>query len=210
MPVEGDQYPVNLILQGRRCLVVGGGPVAARKAAGLLACGADVDVIATAQSEELTALPVSVLERPYQRGDLKGYRLVIAATNDPEVNRAIFDEAEAVGTWVNSADDPASCTFTLPSVVRRGPIMVTVSTGGRSPALAAWLKHQIEDCVGPEYEVLVDLLSGAREDMRAAGRSTEKADWQSVLDSDMLDLIRAGQISVARERLQTWLSSSSD
>jgi siroheme synthase-like protein len=210
MPVEGNQYPVNLILQGKRCLVVGGGPVAARKVTGLLACGAEVHVIASSVSAEIAELGVDTEERPYRRGDVDGYRLVIAATNDRDLNRAVFDEAEAVGTWVNSADDPASCTFTLPSVVRQGPIMVTVSTGGRSPALAAWLKHRIEHQLGPEYLVLVDLLSSVREDMRAAGRSTEQADWQSVLDSDMLELIRAGQVSVARERLHTWLSLSSD
>jgi precorrin-2 dehydrogenase / sirohydrochlorin ferrochelatase len=210
MPVAGDQYPINLILQGKRCLVVGGGPVAARKVVGLLACGAQVDVIATAVSAEVAALPVSVAERPYRRGDVDGYRLVIAATDDHDLNRAIFDEAEAVGIWVNSADDPASCSFTLPSVIRQGAIMVTVSTGGRSPALASWLKHRIEDRLGPEYQVLLDLISGAREDMRASGRSTEHADWQSVLDSDMLDLSRAGQVGTAREHLESWLSSSSD
>jgi precorrin-2 dehydrogenase/sirohydrochlorin ferrochelatase len=210
MPVAGDQYPVNLILEGKRCLVVGGGPVAARKVAGLLACGAVVHVIATSPGPDVEALPVVLERRPYRRGDLDGYRLVIAATNDHAVNAAIFDEGEAAGTWVNSADDPAACSFTLPSVIRQGPIMVTVSTGGRSPALATWLKGRIEDRLGPEYQVLVDLLSTVREDMRATGRSTEQADWQSVLDSDMLDLIRAGKVSVARERLQTWLSSSSD
>jgi precorrin-2 dehydrogenase/sirohydrochlorin ferrochelatase len=209
MPVEGDQYPVNLILCGKRCLVVGGGPVAARKAAGLVACGAEVHVIAASAGPELAALPVVIEERPYRSGDLAGYRLVMAATDDPLVNRAIFEEAEAAGTWVNSADDPASCTFTLPSVIRRGPLMVTVSTGGRSPALASWLKRRLEEQLGPEYQVLVDLLAAAREDIRAAGRTTEEADWQSVLDSDMLDLIKAGQENVARERLQTWLSSSS-
>lgn len=210
MPVAGDQYPVNLVLQGKRCLVVGGGPVAARKAAGLLACGAEVHVIASSLGPEVTSLPVITEERPYLPGDIDGYRLVIVATDDRALNRAIFDEAEALGTWVNSADDPAACTFTLPSVIRQGPIMVTVSTGGRSPALATWLKQQIQRSLGPEHEVLLDLLSTAREDMRASGRSTEEADWQMVLDSDMLELIRAGKISVARERLQTWLSSSSD
>jgi precorrin-2 dehydrogenase/sirohydrochlorin ferrochelatase len=134
----------------------------------------------------------------------------MAATNDHAVNRAIFEEGEAAGIWVNSADDPAWCSFTLPSVVRQGPIMVTVSTGGRSPALATWLRRRIEARLGPEYQVLVDLLAATREDMRALGRSTEQANWQSVLDSDMLDLIRSGQVSVARERLQAWLLLSSD
>ncbi len=187
--------------------------MAARKAAGLSACGASVHVIATSPGPEvasLVPLGVSVEERAYEPGDLGGYRLVMAATDDHAVNRAIFEEAEAAGIWVNSADDPASCSFTLPSVLRQGPIMVAVSTGGRSPALATWLRRRIEDGLGPEYGILVDLLAAAREDMRALGRSTEQADWQSVLDSDMLDLIRAGQVNVARERLQTWLLLSSD
>lgn len=210
MPVEGAQYPINLILGGAPCLVVGGGPVAARKAAGLLACGAEVHVIAVSPGPELSALPVALETRPYRRGDVAGYRLVIAATDDAETNRAVYDDANDIGTWVNSADDPASCTFTLPSVVRRGALMVTVSTGGRSPALATWLKSRIEEYLGPEYVLYLDMLSSAREDIRASGRSTEGLDWQSLLDSDMLDLIRAGQVSQARERVQTWLSSSSD
>ena len=209
MPVEGDQYPVNLIVAGRRCLVVGGGSVAARKAAGLLACGAEVHVIAASPGPQVTALGVPVERRPYRAGDIDGYRLVIAATDDSAVNRAIFEAGEAAGVWVNSADDPASCSFTLPSVVRRGPIMVTVATGGRSPALAAWLRDRIEAGLGPEYEVLLSLLAEAREAIQASGRSTEQADWQNVLDSDMLELIQAGHPDLARERLQTWLSSLS-
>ena len=210
MPVQGAQYPVNLILEGRPVLVVGGGAVAARKAAGLLACGADVHVIASSPGPEVTALPVALERRPYRTGDVDGYRLVIAATDDPETNRAVYRDADSAGTWINSADDPDRCTFTLPSVVRRGPLMVTVSTGGRSPALATWLRWRLEEQLGPEYEVLLELLSATREEIRASGRSTEEADWRNLLDSDMLDLIRAGQVDLARERLQTWLSSSSD
>jgi precorrin-2 dehydrogenase/sirohydrochlorin ferrochelatase len=210
MPVEGAQYPVNLILAGRPCLVVGGGAIAARKAAGLLECGADVRVIARQAGPEIRALGLPIEERPYRRGDVAGYRLALAATDDPETNRAVFEDGEAAGIWVNSADDPASCSFTLPSVVRRGPIMVTVATGGRSPALASWLKAHVADEMGPEYETLLDLLSSARDEMKAAGRSTEQADWRTVLDSDMLELIKAGHIDRARERLQACLSSSSD
>jgi precorrin-2 dehydrogenase/sirohydrochlorin ferrochelatase len=159
---------------------------------------------------EVEATGVVIECRPYRRGDVAGYRLVMAATDNPLVNRQVFEDAQAAGIWVNTADDPALCTFTLPSVVRRGPIMVTVSTGGHSPALAAWLRSQLADQLGPEYEVLLDLLSAARNDLKAAGRSTEQVDWKTVLDSDMLDRIRAGQISEARERLQACLSLSSD
>jgi len=209
VPVDGPQYPVNLIVEGRRCLVVGGGSVALRKVEGLVACRAVVHVVAPAVSAAIRALPVTFEERPYRAGEVAGYRLIVAATDSPAVNRAVFDDGEALGVWVNAADDPASCSFTLPSVVRRGPIMVTVSTGGHSPALASWLKQRFEAELGPEYEVLLNLVAGVRESVRRAGRSTESLDWKRALDSDMLDLIRAGQISQARERLQACLSSSS-
>src|SRR4051794_37124784 len=209
MPVDGPQYPVSLIVEGRRCLVIGGGRIAARKAAGLRACGAEVHVVALTVGDAVRNLDgVAWEERPYQRGEVAGYRLVVAATGDAEVNRAVFEDGEAAGIWVNSADDPASCSFTLPSVVRRGPIMVTISTGGHSPAVATWLKERFEAELGPEYEVLLELVAGVREDVRRAGKSTEQLDWKKALNSDMLDLIRAGQINQARERLQSCLSSS--
>ena len=209
MPVDGRQYPVNLVLEGRPCLVVGGGHIAARKIEGLVAAGAVVHGVAPLVVDEIIAMAAVTQEvRGYRRGEVAGYRLVVAATDSPEVNRAVYDDGEAAGVWVNSADDPASCSFTLPAVVRRGALTVTVSTGGRSPALASWLKGAIGAQLGPEYEVLVDLLSAEREAIRASGGSTEQADWKRALDSDMLDLIRAGQIVRARERLQACLSSS--
>ena len=209
MPVDAVQYPVNLIVEGRRCLVVGGGNVAARKAAGLRACGAEVHVVAPAIGDAMRRVDgVTWEERPYRAGEVAGYRLAVAATGDADVNRAVFDDGEALGVWVNSADDPASCSFTLPSVARRGPVTVTVSTGGHSPALAAWLRERFEAQLGPEYETLVDLLATERAALQAAGRSTEDVDWKRALDSDMLELIRAGQIMSARERLQACLSSS--
>mgnify|MGYP001353040433 CR=1 FL=1 len=212
MPVERRQYPVNLILDGRPCLVVGGGAVARRKVEGLIACGAMVTVVAPDVDPDLAALAqsgvISVDRRAYQPGEVAGYRLAVAATDDPAVNRRVFDDGEQARVWVNAADDPASCSFTLPSVVRRGPIMVTVATGGHSPALSTWLRRHVEAELGEEYVVLLTLLSEERAAIRAAGRSTEGLDWLSALDSNMLDLIRAGQIGKARERLQACLSSS--
>jgi len=205
------QYPVNLVLDGRPCLVVGGGKVALRKVEGLVACGGRVRVVAPRIDPELRMLDdVTFDERPWQPGDVDGMWLVIAATDDPAVNRAVFDAGSRAGVWVNGADDPANCSFTLPSVVRRGDLQITVSTGGRSPALATWLRRRIEGEIGPEYSTLLDLLAGERDGLKAAGRSTEGLDWQSALDSDMLDLIRTGDLASARERLLTCLSSSSD
>ena len=205
------QYPVNLVLDGRRCLVVGGGRVALRKVEGLLACGGRVTVVAPRIDAELRSLAeVRFEERPWRPDDLAGMWLVIAATDDPAVNRAVYDAGQRAGVWVNGADDPANCSFTLPSVVRRGDLQVTVSTGGRSPALATWLRRRLEGEIGPEYAVLLDLLATERDGLKAAGISTEGLDWRSALDSDMLDLIRTGDLAHARERLQTCLSSSSD
>ena len=171
--MEEHQYPVNLNVAARRCLVVGGGRVAARKAAGLAACGAEVHVIAPEISDELRSLAgVTVEERAYASGDVAGYRLVITATDDPVVNAEVYADGETAGVWVNSADDPEHCSFTLPAVVRRGPLTVAVSTSGRSPALASWLRTRLADEIGPEYEVLLALLSTARERVRATGRSS--------------------------------------
>lgn len=209
MPVDAPQYPVNLVLTGRRCLVVGGGAVAAEKVAGLAACGALVHVVARSVGEAVRRTPgVTWEERPYRRGEVAGYWLALTTTADAALDGAVFADGQEAGVWVNSADDPANCSFTLPAVARRGPLMVTVSTGGHSPAVASWLRAQLSGQIGPEYEVLVRLVGAERERIRASGRSTEGIDWQKALDSDMLDLIRAGQVRQAKERLQACLSSS--
>jgi siroheme synthase-like protein len=206
--MAAPQYPVNLVVEGRPCLVVGGGAVARRKAEGLVACGAAVTVVAPAVDPGLVALPVTVERRPYERGEAAAYRLAVAATGDPAVDQAVFEDAEAAGVWVNVADDPARCTFTLPAIARRGSLLVAISTGGASPAMAAWLRDRIAEQLGAEYEVLLRLLSEARVTIQGSGRSTEDVDWLSVLDSNMLDLIRAGDIATAREYLAACLSSS--
>ena len=202
-------YPVNLLVRGRRCVVVGAGRIAARKIDALLAAGAEVIVVAPRLGDEVRAWRdagrVSVLERAFEPADLDGAWLATTATDDPDVNRVVFEAGEQRRVWVNSADDPRNCSFTLMSVVRRGDVVVTVGTGGRSPALAAWLRARLDAEVGPEYETLLELLSEAREEMRAGGRSSEDADWNRALDSGMLDLIRAGRLGDAKELLRSCL-----
>ncbi|MBL8779248.1 MAG: bifunctional precorrin-2 dehydrogenase/sirohydrochlorin ferrochelatase [Acidimicrobiales bacterium] len=219
MPVEEPLYPVNLRVAGRRCLVVGGGRVAADKVAGLLECDAFVHVVAPEIGEllaEMVAAEVAAPEggdrltwdqRPYRAADLDGRMLVITATATPATNHQVFLDAQRAGVLVNSADDPANCTFTLPSRVRRGRLLVTFSTGGHSPALATWLRRRFEAEFGPEYDTLIDVLADARQSIRAEGRSTEGLDWQEALDSGMLELIREGRVAEAKERLQACLSS---
>ncbi len=211
MPVDAPLYPVNLVVAGRRCLVVGGGRVAAQKATELVACGAEVHVVAPSISPELAALDgVVAHERPYRSGEVADYRLAVTATDDPAVNRQVFLEGEAAGVWVNSADDPANCAFTLPARVRQGPLLVTFSTGGHSPALATWLRRRFSEEIGPEYLALMGLLADERSRLQREGVPTEGLDWQGALDSGMLDLVREGHLAEAKERLQACLSSSSD
>ena len=205
-------YPANLIVAGRRCVVVGAGRIAARKIDALVAAGADVHVVAPVLDDRVRAWRdeqrITVDERSFEPSDLDDAWLATAATDDTAVNHAVFEAGSDRRVWVNSADDPDNCSFTLMSVIRRGDLVVTVGTGGRSPALAAWMKERLTAELGPEYETLLELLSEAREAMRAEGRSTEDADWKRALDSGMLELVRAGRVNEAKELLRSCLSSS--
>jgi siroheme synthase-like protein len=200
---------VNLLVRGRRVVVVGAGRIAARKIEPLLDLGADVAVVAPSVGDEVRAWDdagrLTVRERPFVPADLDGAWLAVTATDDPAVNAAVHDAGEARRVWVNSADDPANCSFTLMSVVRRSDVVVAIGTGGRSPALATWLKQHVTEEMGPEYETLLELLSEARESMRREGRSSEDADWQRAFRSGILDLVRAGRITEAKELLRSCL-----
>lgn len=206
-------YPANLILGGRRVLMVGAGRIAARKAGALLAAGADVHVVAPELGDEIRAWRdagrLSADERGFEPSDLDGAWLAYTATDDPAVNRSVYQEGERRLTFVNSADDPENCSLTLMSIVRRGDLQIAIGTAGRSPALATHLKERLLDEVGPEYEDLLDVLSEVREEIRARGESSEAYDWRPAFDSDMLDLVRQGNLAEAKERLRECLSSSS-
>ncbi len=213
MPVDGSTYPVHLLLAGRPVLVVGGGRVATQKVQGLLAADAAVTVVAPRVGDDLEALAaagaLALERRHYRPGEVAGYRYAVTATGIPDVDGAVFADAEVAGVWVNAADDPAHCSVILPAVARRGPITLTASTGGRSPALATWLRRRFEVELDEAYVDLLDLLATERERLRAAGRATEGLNWQGALDSGMLELVRSGHLAAARERLQACLSSSS-
>jgi siroheme synthase-like protein len=211
LPVDAVVYPVALQLRDRPCLVVGGGHIAERKARGLLAAGARVHIVAKEVLPSVRALDgvagvAGIEERPYRRGEVAGYWLVVAATGDSAVNRAVYEDGETAKVWVNAADDPASCSFILPAVARQGPVSVAVSTSGYSPALASWLKEHAAEHMGPELAELAELLAEARAKVKAQGRSTEDIDWRSSLDWSMLDLIRSGHRAEAKERLEACLS----
>ena len=212
MPLDEPLYPINLRIAGHRCLVVGAGSVAAQKIAGLLYCHAEIVVVAPEVLEPVEALAdrIEIIRRRYRPEDLTGMRLVVAATGDGALQAQILADGRAAGVLVNSADDQANCDFTLPSRVRRGPVLITASTQGRSPALSTWLRRRLSQDYGPEIEVLCDLLAEAREEIRDRGLSSEGLAWQEALDSGMLELVREGRLVEAKERLQACLSSSSE
>jgi siroheme synthase-like protein len=210
---ELSGYPVNLLVRGRRVVVAGAGRIAGRKIEPLLDLGAEVVVVAPEATDEVRGWAdqgrLELHERPFVAADLDGAWLALTATADDAVNAAVHDAAEHRRIWVNSADDPAHCSFTLMSVVRRSDLVVAFGTGGRSPALAAHLRRTFDKELGPEYGVLLDLLSDAREALRASGRSSEDADWQAAFDRGIVDHVRDGRIDAAKELLNSCLSSSS-
>ena len=199
-------YPVNLCLDNQPVLVVGGGPVAARKVQALLQAGARVTVVAPAAAGAIAEQPgVTWLRRSYRPPEASSYRLVVTATNDPAVNAQVAQDCEAANVFVNSADDPANCTFTLPSVARRGDLQVAVSTGGQSPALARWLRRRIEREIDSGYSALLELLAETRAEAKARYGTSEVTGWEAALDGGLLELARVGRINEARTRLRRHL-----
>ena len=148
-------YPVNLVLKGRDCLVVGGGSVAARKVRSLLTCGAKV-TLTTPQlhpliKQEVRRKRVRWVRRSFRPADLKRQFLVIAATDRPSLNTQISNAAKKRRILVNAVDQPKDCTFTVPSVVRRGKLAIAISTDGASPALSKQIRRQLSKQYGPEF-----------------------------------------------------------
>jgi len=181
--VRHFDYPVYLDLRGVPVLVVGAGPVAARKVAGLAAAGARVRVVAPSVSPALDrALVDEVRERPFEPADLDGVRLVVTATGSRDVDASVAAAATAAGLWVNAADQPDDCSFILPAIARRGPLSVAVSTGGASPALARRLRDRAGALLSDEVVALAQELQSRRTAVREAGGSTEDVDWSTLID----------------------------
>jgi siroheme synthase-like protein len=175
-------YPVVLDLTDVPVLLVGGGNIASRKADGLLQAGARVTVVAPTVLPGLAATAAEVRRRGYAATDLDGHQLVMTATDDPAVNAQVADDARARGLWVNSADDPANCSFILPAVTRRGSVVVAVGTDGSSPALARHLRDRVAaEILTPNVEHAARELARQRAEFHEQGISTETIDWSQRL-----------------------------
>lgn len=205
-------YPVFLDLTDRPVLVVGGGPVAEGKVEGLLAAGANVTVVSPTVTPRLAgwvaAGQIEYLPRPYQDGDVAGRRLALVATDDPAVSGAVAAEGRELGVWVNAADEPARCEFILPAVIRRGRLVVAVSTGGASPAAARAIREELEAYLTEDHATLVEMAAEAREDLRRRAVSTGPARWRRALDGGLRRLIADKRYRQARARLARNLESA--
>ena len=204
-------YPLFLEMDHRRCVVIGGGAVAERKVAGLVAAGADVTVISPALSdglrEPLATGAVRHVAHEYRSGDLAGFELVFVATDDAAVNSTVYRDARAHGIWVNCADDPPHCDFILPAVIRQGDLTVAVSTGGASPAAARAVREELEGYFTEDYARLVQVAAEVRAELKEKSFPVAACAWNEALNGEFRRLIRAGKPEQAREFLLTTLGA---
>jgi len=201
-------YPVNLDIRGRKCVVIGGGTVAERKVDMLLDSQAKVTVVAPALTPKLRELATSGkithVPEKYTTEALESAFLVIAATDDREINSTASREAQKQGILVNVVDDPELCTFLSPAVVRRGDLQIAVSTSGKSPALARRLREELEERFGPEYEDLVNIIGDFREEIKEkyADMADRNSAYVRILNSNALRLLKAGRRAEAIEKVR--------
>jgi precorrin-2 dehydrogenase len=185
---EKRYYMACLDLEGRSCLVVGGGAVGLEKAKGLLDCGAVVTVVAPEIDRDLQLLPVRWRRKRYETDDLNGVFLVVAATPDRDLNRRVFEDAEARSLLCNVVDDAELCSFILPAVYRRDPIALAVSTGGASPALAKRLRDELGEQIDERHVELAWRLRELRPWVRAQYPSyAERRDFFESLVAEELE-----------------------
>jgi precorrin-2 dehydrogenase/sirohydrochlorin ferrochelatase len=192
-------YPVHLDIKNRNCLVVGGGAVGTRKVNTLLECGARVTVVSPNPTRQLTKLAaegaITLTQRSYRSADLNGTFLVIGATDDENLNQLIANDAVQNNTLCNIADRPEACNFILPSIVRRGDLVITISTSGKSPALAKQLRQKLETQFGKEYAEFLLLMGAIRKKLLSQAHEPEahKDLFNKLLDSNLIQLMQSGK-----------------
>jgi precorrin-2 dehydrogenase/sirohydrochlorin ferrochelatase len=192
-------YPIHLDIKNRKCLVVGGGAVGTRKVNTLLACGAKVIVISPKPTQQLTKLAsegaITLAQRPYRSADLDGTFLVIGATDDESLNQQISNDAAQTHTLCNIADRPQACNFILPSIIQRGDLVITISTSGKSPALAKQLRQKLETQFGKEYAEFLLLMGAIRKKLLNQAHEPEahKDLFNKLIDSNLIQLMQLGK-----------------
>ena len=208
--------PIFLDVTGRRCVVVGGGEVAARKVAGLLEAGADVVVVSPSLTVELAALArerrIHHINREYATGDFSGAALIYAATDDPELHQRLHADARDLGIPINVADVPALCTFIAPAVMTRGSLKIAVSTQGASPATAKSIIKRLERMFGPEYALALEVLRVARHHLQAHEPDIRKRAMKltALAASRIPQYLRKGDLDAVEKILRRELNAGLD
>jgi siroheme synthase-like protein len=205
-------YPILLNIQGKKCLVVGGGEVALRKVQMLVEHGANVEIVSPTFCPELKQLvkdvTIQAIHRDYKTKDLNDVFLAVAATDDIKTNEKVATEARKIGILVNVVDKSDISDFIVPSYFRRGDIIVAVSTSGRSPALARKIRGELERDFKAEYAQLAVIASEVRSELKQRGVTVSGDDWQEVLNlNSLIELIRRGKNQEAREIMLTKLKT---
>lgn len=197
-------YPLFADLNGRRCVVIGGGPIAQRKITTLLRYGADLTLVAPEATRRLASYAgagkIRWLKRRFKPADLSGAWLAYAATDDPATNKAVYDAAQRQRVFANIVDQTPLCTFIAPSIARRGPLTIAVSTGGSSPSLAKRLRHDLNDRLSAEYVPMLRLLRSLRgmAKRRLPKYGDRKRYFDRLVSGEVFRLVRAGRPSQAR------------
>jgi len=210
-----DYLPLFLDVEHKTCLVIGGGEVAARKVSLLLKCGARVRLVAPSLCASLREADsqgeLEYLQREFQEADLNDAYLAIAATNDPGVNRQVSDQANAHRIPVNVVDQPELCSFIVPSIIDRSPVVAAVSTGGASPVLARLIRSRLETLIPAGYGRLAELASRFRERVKArfSNPSDRRQFWEKVLDGGVAERVFSGQMKEADKAMEQALAGES-
>lgn len=209
-------YPIFLNLQSRNCLVVGGGRVAERKVATLMEYGAKISVVSPQAEESIIEYSsqglISWKRREFQPEDLDNTFMVFIATAEQLLNKYIADLCRQKEILVNAVDDPPNCDFFVPSILRRGSLALAISTEGKSPLLAAKLRRQLEEVISPEYSEFVEILGDLRyiiKGSRLDGEERKKI-FEELVNSDLLELVKAGEKDKIEELINICISSLQD
>jgi siroheme synthase-like protein len=194
--VPALSYPIALVLEGKPVLVVGGGKIADEKLDALLLSGAEVTVVSPTVRPRIAdfaaAGRITLQQRAYERGDLDGVWLAIAATDDRALNARVVTEARAARILTQAVDDIPYCDFFAVSIVRRGDLQLGISTNGRSPASARWMRERLDADLSAEYGDLLDVLGAVRDDIKARGPIPEYEHWQAAITDEVFAALRAG------------------
>lgn len=207
-------YPINLQISRQPCIVVGGGSVAERKVAALLLAGGDVTVLSPRITKGLAILAerkeISHIARSYQQGDVKGFFIIICSTDNPSVNKLVAAEGKELGVLVNVADAPELGNFSVPAQISRGDLLFTISTGGKSPAVAKKLREELGERYGPEYGTYLELVAKVREQIKKELPTTKEREavWRRTIDQEIISLLKVGKIKEAEAKIYNAISSS--